>query len=113
MKPIVVFVFSVFLKYFNTTGRHRNSDKAKEWTIRGSNLGGGKRFSLHHTHQDWTCNPPSLLYNGYRGSFPKVKRPRRGVDHPRQSSTEGDNDYSCARRACHGGTLLSLLNLHI
>ena len=25
---------------------------------------------------------PSLLYNGYWVSFPKVKRPRRGVNHP-------------------------------
>ena len=26
--------------------------------------------------------PPSLLYNGYRVTFPGVKRPRSGVDHP-------------------------------
>jgi hypothetical protein len=32
-------------------------------TVRGSNPGGGKRFSLFHT---WV--PSSLLYNGYRGS---------------------------------------------
>jgi hypothetical protein len=29
---------------------------------------------------------PSLLYNGYRVSFPGVKRPGRGVDHPPSSS---------------------------
>ena len=28
------------------------------------------------------AHPASLLYNGYRVSFPGVKRPRRGVDHP-------------------------------
>ena len=31
---------------------------------------------------------PSLLYNGYRASFPEVKRPERGVNHPHPSSTE-------------------------
>jgi hypothetical protein len=30
--------------------------------------------------------PPSFLYNGYRVSFPEVKRPGRGVDHPPSSS---------------------------
>jgi hypothetical protein len=31
---------------------------------------------------------PILLYNGYRVSFPWVKQPGRGVDHPPPSSTE-------------------------
>jgi hypothetical protein len=31
---------------------------------------------------------PRLLYNGYRVSFPGVKRPGRGVDHPPSSSAE-------------------------
>jgi hypothetical protein len=31
---------------------------------------------------------PSLLYTGYRFSFPGVKRPGRGVDHPPPSSAE-------------------------
>ena len=26
--------------------------------------------------------PPSFLYKGYRASFPEVKRPGRGDDHP-------------------------------
>ena len=26
--------------------------------------------------------PPTPLYNGYRISFPRVKRPGRGVNHP-------------------------------
>ena len=29
-----------------------------------------------------------VLYNGYRVSFPGVKRPERGVDHPPPSSAE-------------------------
>jgi hypothetical protein len=32
--------------------------------------------------------PPNLLYNGYRVSFPEVKRPGRGVNHPLPSSAE-------------------------
>jgi hypothetical protein len=31
---------------------------------------------------------PNLLYNGYRVSFPRVKLPGRGVNHPRPSSAE-------------------------
>ena len=34
------------------------------------------------TRPDHTWGPSSLLYNGYRVSFPEVKRPVRGVDHP-------------------------------
>jgi hypothetical protein len=33
----------------------------------------------HRTHRPW--DPPSLLYNTYRVSFPGVKRPGRGVAH--------------------------------
>ena len=32
--------------------------------------------------------PPSLLYNGYRVSFPGVKWPGRGVNHPPPSSAQ-------------------------
>ena len=34
------------------------------------------------TRPDRPWGPPSLLYNGYRVSFPGVKRPGRDVDHP-------------------------------
>jgi len=40
---------------------------------------GGKIF---RTRPDRSWGPPSLLYNGYRVSFPGVKRPGRAVDHP-------------------------------
>jgi len=26
---------------------------------------------IFHTHPDWTCSPPSLLYNGYPGLLPR------------------------------------------
>jgi hypothetical protein len=55
------------------------------WTVRGSNPGGGEIF---HTRPVRPWGPPILLYNGYRVSFPGVKRPGRGVDHSPSSSTE-------------------------
>jgi hypothetical protein len=32
--------------------------------------------------------PPNFLPNGYRGIFPRVKRPRREADHPPPESSE-------------------------
>jgi hypothetical protein len=49
----------------------------------GSNPGGGEIF---RTRPDRPWGPPSLLYNGYRVSFPGVKRLGRCVDHPPSSS---------------------------
>ena len=46
---------------------------------------GGEIF---RTRSKRSWGPPSLLYNGYRVSFPGVKRPGRGVDHPPPSRAE-------------------------
>jgi hypothetical protein len=46
---------------------------------------GGEIF---RTRPDRPWGPPSLLYNAYRISFPGIKRPGRGVDHPQPSSAE-------------------------
>ena len=40
---------------------------------------------IFRTCSDRPWGPPSLLYNG---SFPEIKRPERGVDHPPTSSAE-------------------------
>jgi hypothetical protein len=42
--------------------------------------------------------PPSLLYNGYRLTFPGVKRPVRGVDHspPPSVGVKQVPLYSCS-----------------
>jgi hypothetical protein len=53
--------------------------------VRGSNPGGGEIF---RTRPDRPWDLLSLLYNGYKVSFPGVKRPGRGVDHPSPSSAE-------------------------
>jgi hypothetical protein len=57
------------------------------WSTRKheKNLGGGEIFRTR-PHRPW--EPPSLLYNGYRVSFPGVKRPGRGANHPPPSSAE-------------------------
>ena len=43
---------------------------------------------IFRTCPDRPWGQPSFLYNGYRVSFPGVKRPGRGVDHPPPSSAE-------------------------
>jgi len=58
---------------------------AKDWTVRGLNIGVGETF---RTRPDRSWGPHSLLYNFYRLSFPGVKRPGRGVYHPPTSSAE-------------------------
>ena len=49
----------------------------------GDRIPVGARFS---TDRAWGL--PSLLYDGYRVSFPGVKRPGRGINHPPPSSAE-------------------------
>jgi hypothetical protein len=46
---------------------------------------GGENF---RNSPDWSWGPPSLLYNGYRATFPRVKQPGRGVDHRPPSKAE-------------------------
>ena len=50
-----------------------------------SNPGRGETLRTR-PHPTW--GPPSLLYNGYRVSFPGVKRPEHDVNHPYPSSAE-------------------------
>ena len=47
-----------------------------------------KTLGTYGQSSDQPWGPPSLLYNGYRVSFPGVKRPGRGVDHPPPSTAE-------------------------
>jgi hypothetical protein len=51
----------------NREGWRRFVDKGD----RGSIPGGGKGFFLYPLCPDRLWGPPSLLYNGYRGSFPR------------------------------------------
>jgi len=46
------------------------------------------------TDADQLQGPPNLLYNLYNVSFPGVKRPGLGLEHPPPSSTEVECGYS-------------------
>ena len=58
----------------------RYSDSLRFGRSGESNPGGGKG-EIFRTRPDRPWGPPSLLYNGYRASFPGLKRPGCGVDH--------------------------------
>ena len=55
------------------------------WTVWGSNPG---EVEVSLTRPDRPRSPSNLLYNGHRVYFLEVKRPERGVDHPRASSAK-------------------------
>jgi hypothetical protein len=64
---------------------HPGERLAMGWTVRESNSAGGETFRTR-PFRPW--DPPSLLHNGYRVSYPGIKRPGHGVDHPPPSSAE-------------------------
>jgi hypothetical protein len=47
------------------------------------------------TRPDRSWKPSSLLYNGYRVSFPGVNRPGCGIDHPPHLAPRLKKEYSC------------------
>jgi hypothetical protein len=59
--------------------RSRYSDSLRDGRSWDRIQVGGKIF---RTRQNRPWGPHSLLYNGYWVSFPEVKRPPHGVDHP-------------------------------
>jgi hypothetical protein len=58
------------------------------WTVRGSNPRRSNRFSLLQNRSDRLWVPPSLLCNGYRGYFLRVKLPEREVRRSSSSSAQ-------------------------
>jgi len=68
------------LKYRGNFYLANGNNNSTGWIWR-SNPGGGEIF---RPHLDRSC----LLYSGYRVSFPGVKRPGRGVNHPLLYSAE-------------------------
>jgi len=58
---------------------------ATGWTVRGSNNGGGQIFP---TRPDQHWGPPSLLYNAYYVSFPRVKYQGGCIDHTPQPNAK-------------------------
>jgi hypothetical protein len=77
MKCLIHYV-TVFIPFY-FVGRYRDE------TVRWSNPAGCKIF---RTRPDRSWGPPSLLYNGYRGSSSGVKRPGCCINHPPPSSVE-------------------------
>jgi hypothetical protein len=72
--------------------------------VRGMKLGGSEIYCVR---PDRPRGPPSLLYNGYRVTFPVVKRPGHGVDHPPLSRTEVANtSHVCLIRKVMGDLYL-------
>jgi hypothetical protein len=67
------------------------------WTVRDSYPSRGKRFFFPPSlkRKDRLQGLPSHLLNGYRRSFPGVKRPRRNVHHSPPTSAEVKNAWSC------------------
>jgi hypothetical protein len=63
---------------------------ATGWTVRGSNPGGSEFFA--HVQTGLGTHPATCTMG--TGSFPGVKRPGRGADHPPPSSAEVTNKYS-------------------
>ena len=55
------------------------------WRIRGSNAGASRIF---RTRLDWPWGSSILIHKGYRVSFPGVRRPGRGFNHPPLSRVE-------------------------
>jgi hypothetical protein len=64
---------------------------ATGWTVRGSNPGGGARF-FAHVQTGPEAHPASCTMR--TGSFPGLKRPVRGAEHPPPSSAEVKEEYS-------------------
>jgi hypothetical protein len=63
------------------------------WGLQPLSLARRKGFFLYPLCPDQLWGSPSLLHNGYRGSFPRGKaRPGRESDHSPQSSAEVENE---------------------
>ena len=54
----------------------------------------GRGFLPSRKRPDRHWDPPSLLYNGYRGSFPEAKRLGLEADHLPPSTAEFKNEWS-------------------
>lgn len=57
------------------------SDWMRGWTVRGSNPGGGNRFLSSRKRPYRLRGPPTIIFCGYRGSSPGLRRLRREVTH--------------------------------
>ena len=77
--------FTVFTYYCWAGVAYSVLRLATGWTVWGSNPGWGETF---RTWPDRPWGLSSFLHNQYRVSFPGLKRPGRGANHPPPSSAE-------------------------
>jgi hypothetical protein len=83
---VFITVVQLLLSSKRETGLAQSVQRlATGWTVRGSNPDGGRDFQ-HPSRPAVSPTQPPIQW--VPGSFPGVKRPRRGVDHPPPSSAE-------------------------
>ena len=69
--------------------------RARIWAgLSGIRLDMLKRFFSSLNRPDHFLDPPSYLFNSYRGTFSTVRRPGCDVDHSRPSSADIKNEWS-------------------
>ena len=92
-------MYNVAGKAASCEGRFRSrrddSDKASDWTNRGSNPSIGKRFFCPPKSPDRLSGPPSLTFSGYWTYFSGAKRPGHEADHSLPSSIDVKTVWSC------------------
>jgi hypothetical protein len=91
-----IVIFSLFI-YYRWAGIAK-SVRAGRYGDRIPVRGGG---DLPRTSRP-NLAPPSFLYKGYWVSFPEIKRPGRGIDHPPNlvPRLKKEYSYTCAFMAC-------------
>ena len=78
------------------TGKHSwYSEWIQSCAVRGSNLGGGNIFLSSRKRPYRLRGPPSIIFSGYRGSSPGLRRLRHEINHSPPFSVEIKNYWGC------------------
>ena len=72
---------------FGLWGRNSSAGMATRYGLDGPGIESRSGGEIFRTCPDRPCGSPSLLYNGYRVSFSRVRRSDRGLDHPQHLAT--------------------------
>ena len=92
------------------------SRRCRLWWLQAGRSGAWTPVGVEffRTRPDRPRGPPILLYIGYFGSFPWVRRPGRGVNHPPPSNAELKEEVEMClySRLCLYGMLLDGLYLY-
>ena len=63
-------------------GRDSSVGIAARYRLDGPGIESRRGGAIFRTRPERPSDTPNLLHNGYRVSFPRVKRPWRRIDHP-------------------------------